>query len=84
MPDMDALAEMRYSDTDPQFANPEPMRDEGEYLDDLSQLEERLDDCDSFIRFIGKTHKTRRLKGLERQMKEIMLAVDKLIEKGLD
>lgn len=84
MPDMDALAEMRYSDYDPQFAKDEPMRDEGEYLDDLSKLEERLDDCDSYIRFIGKTHRTRRLKGLERQMKEIMLAVDKLIEKGLD
>ncbi len=84
MPDIDALAEQRYSDYDPQFAKDEPMRDEGEYLDDLNALEERLDDCDSFIRFIGQTHRTRRLKGLEEQMKTIMIMVDELIRKGLD
>ena len=60
------------------------MRDEGAYLDDLSVLEEKLDDCDSFIRSIGETHRTRRLKGLEEQMKTIMITVDELIRKGLD
>lgn len=88
MPDvnLDALRELNYADHDPQF-EPDPdeysQEREEKYIDALCDLRVMVEDCQTEVSHITDEFRTRKVKGIESILENMIEDIDKLISKGL-
>lgn len=85
-PNLDELRELDHADRDPQFAPDEdehiPEKEE-RYIDALCDLKIMIEDCQTQISHIKDTFRTRKVKGIETILDNMIEDIDKLISKGL-